>query len=227
MIKLKIFFVSLVCIVLPISLVTSNITYLTNSDWLYNYNWWRNDITTNTGLSIKQLNNGSEQIKNYFINDQKKLTLIIKDGRSQRSLYSEREISHMIDVKHIIKTVYINAIVFTFLLILTFISVVFIFRRESFDILTTSIKISSFIFGLFVIILLVASLTDFTWLFTQFHLMSFSNDLWILDPRTDYLIMMFPERFFLETTLMIGFLTLIEYVGLYIGSRLCKIRFNH
>lgn len=227
MIKLKIFFVSLVCIVLPISLVTSNITYLTNSDWLYNYNWWRNDITTNTGLSIKQLNNGSEQIKNYFINDQKKLTLIIKDGRSQRSLYSEREISHMIDVKHIMKTVYINAIFFTFLLILTFISVIFIFRKGSFDILTMSIKISSFIFGLFVIILLVASLTDFTWLFTQFHLMSFSNDLWILDPRTDYLIMMFPERFFLETTLMIGFLTLIEYIGLYTGSRLCKIRFNH
>lgn len=227
MIKLKIFFVSLACVVIPISLVTSNITYLTNSDWLYSYNWWRNDISINTGLSIEQLNNGSEQIKTYFINDQEKLDLIIKDGTSQWSLYNEREISHMIDVKYIMKTVYINAFIFTFLLILTFISTVFIFRRESFDILTTSIKISSFIFGLFVIILIVASLTDFTWLFTQFHLISFSNDLWILDPRTDYLIMMFPERFFLETTLMIGFLTLIEYAGLYTGSRLCKIRFSH
>ena len=86
MIKLKIFFVSLACVVIPISLVTSNITYLTNSDWLYSYNWWRNDISINTGLSIEQLNNGSEQIKTYFINDQEKLDLIIKDGTSQWSL---------------------------------------------------------------------------------------------------------------------------------------------
>ena len=47
----------------------------------------------------------------------------------------------------------------------------------------------------------VLALIDFNWLFTQFHLLSFSNDFWLLDPATDYLIMLFPEGFWYDTFL--------------------------
>ncbi len=42
----------------------------------------------------------------------------------------------------------------------------------------------------------------------QFHLLSFTNDLWQLDPRRDYLIMMYPQGFFRDATIAIGGLTL-------------------
>ena len=36
---------------------------------------------------------------------------------------------------------------------------------------------------------------DFGWLFNQFHLLSFSNDLWQLNPAHDYLVRLFPWGF--------------------------------
>ena len=67
---------------------------------------------------------------------------------------------------------------------------------------------------------------DFTWVFTQFHLLSFANDLWQLDPFRHYLLLLFPERFFLEATLFIALLTIIEFAGLYVGVRLVEIRLS-
>jgi integral membrane protein (TIGR01906 family) len=39
-------------------------------------------------------------------------------------------------------------------------------------------------------------LISFDRLFLVFHQISFANQFWILDPRTDYLIMLFPGAFF-------------------------------
>ena len=55
-------------------------------------------------------------------------------------------------------------------------------------------------------------LVDFSEAFVRFHEMAFSNDLWILDPRTDYLIMLYPEGFWLDATLRIAMLSAIEAV---------------
>ena len=45
-----------------------------------------------------------------------------------------------------------------------------------------------------------------------FHLVSFSNDLWLLDPSRDMLIRMFPEGFFMDATMLIAFATIVEAV---------------
>ena len=52
--------------------------------------------------------------------------------------------------------------------------------------------------------------TDFTKYFVIFHHIFFDNDLWILDPRTDLLINIVPEGFFMDTAARIG--------GLFAGS---------
>ena len=43
----------------------------------------------------------------------------------------------------------------------------------------------------------VWALIDFDGLFTTFHHLAFTNDLWLLDPRTDLLIRLMPEEFFI------------------------------
>lgn len=45
--------------------------------------------------------------------------------------------------------------------------------------------------------------TDFTSAFIRFHELIFSNELWYLDPRTDRLIQMLPEGFFVDMGIMI------------------------
>ena len=64
-----------------------------------------------------------------------------------------------------------------------------------------------------VAVLGIAALIDFDAVFTQFHLLSFANDLWLLDPYRDYLLLMFPQGFFLDATLAIGAFTIAEFAA--------------
>ena len=201
-------------ILLPIFFISVNVIYITNSDWLYSYGWNRNQIENSTGLSIDQLNSGSDQIKSYFNNDEEYLNLIIIEDGIKYSLYNEKEILHMKDVKHLIKLTQ-NTIIFSGLFILAY-YLVTIFTakslRKSIEQIRRSSKISAYsTVGFLAFVGLLASI-NFTWLFRQFHFISFSNDLWQLNPNTDYLIAMFPQRFFLETTIFIGVLTIIEFI---------------
>ena len=63
--------------------------------------------------------------------------------------------------------------------------------------------------GALMVALGVIALTGFDAAFRQFHLLFFTNDLWQLS-SADRLIQLFPQDFFLETTLLIG--------GVVIGS---------
>ena len=53
------------------------------------------------------------------------------------------------------------------------------------------------LFGLF-------ALTGFDSLFTTFHRISFANNLWQLDPRRDYLLMLFPLGFWFDATVSVA-----------------------
>jgi len=44
----------------------------------------------------------------------------------------------------------------------------------------------------------LGTLLNFDQLFLQFHLFSFTNELWQLDPARDYLIMLFPGGFWYD-----------------------------
>jgi len=59
----------------------------------------------------------------------------------------------------------------------------------------------------------VGASLDFSQLFLQFHFLSFSNDLWLLDPRRDRLIQLFPEGFFFDAALRIGVQTVLFGLG--------------
>ena len=133
-------------ILLPIFFISVNVIYITNSDWLYSYGWNRNQIENSTGLSIDQLNSGSDQIKSYFNNDEEYLNLIIIEDGIKYSLYNEKEILHMKDVKHLIKLTQ-NTIIFSGLFILAY-YLVTIFTakslRKSIEQIRRSSKISAY-----------------------------------------------------------------------------------
>ena len=47
------------------------------------------------------------------------------------------------------------------------------------------------------------AIADFEAFFTRFHLLSFANDFWLLDPATDYLIMLFPGGFWQDAMIFV------------------------
>ncbi len=78
------------------------------------------------------------------------------------------------------------------------------FRRTLISILTA------------VTIVIILACIDFDSLFVLFHKVAFTNDLWLLDPRTDLLIRLMPIEFFISYAAIIGGLWLTGMVGLLI-----------
>lgn len=214
-------------VLLPIFLIAINVGYVTDSDWLYTYNWWRNGVPERTGLPDSELDSAADQIKDYFANDAERLDVRVNTSQGEVSLFDEREILHMIDVKDLMN--YVAAVSVWTGIVLAICAVVglTIRRREFFASLSRWLRWCALVWGILIAAVVVIAIIDFTWIFTQFHLLSFANDLWQLDPFRHYLLLLFPERFFLEATLFIALLTVIEFTGLYVGARLMEIRFTN
>ena len=99
-------------------------------------------------------------------------------------------------------------------------------KQDVFPLLLRSLKWSAIGTGAFLVIFGGTAVIDFGWLFTQFHFLSFANDLWLLDPYNDYLIIMFPQHFFFEATLFIGFLTVVDFGLIAFAARIARKRLS-
>ena len=209
---------------LPVFLIAINVGYITGSDWLYTYNWWRNDVSERTGLPVEELDSAADQIKDYFQNDAERLDVRVNTSRGAISIFEEREVLHMIDVKELFRYVADVAVWTGIILILCAALGLAVRRSLFFAYMSRWLRWCALVWGIAIVIVVAIAIIDFTWIFTQFHLLSFANDLWQLDPFRHYLLLLFPERFFLEATLIIAILTVIEFLGLYVGSRLVEIK---
>ena len=210
-------FAALLAVALPVFVILANVEYITKSDWPYSYNWWRNDITSRTGLPESELDSGADQIKDYFSNDEERLDLRVNFRGEEISLYTEREIQHMVDVKGLMQGVFNTIRITGVISLLIVLAGAIYFRRERqrfWDLLMITLRWSALGSGIIVGVLGIAILIDFNFVFRQFHFLSFANDLWLLDPRIHYLIIMFPQRFFFEATLFIAVFSVLQFAAL-------------
>lgn len=211
---------------LPVFLIAINVGYVSDSDWLYTYNWWRNGVSERTGLPVEELDSAADQIKEYFQNDVDRLDVRVNTSRGVVSLFDEREVLHMIDVKALFRSVADFSVWIGVVLAICAALGFWIRRSRFFASLSSWLRWCALFWGIAIAVVVAIAIIDFTWIFTQFHLLSFANDLWQLDPFRHYLLLLFPERFFLEATLFIAILTVIEFVGLYVGTRLVEIKLS-
>ncbi len=204
-------------ITLPFLLIATNARLVINSSQLYEWDFNRYDIESRTGLPRSELRSATGQIVDYFNNDEEFLDIRVRVGGEVVSLYREREILHMRDVKTLIQGVY-SVQFWTLMYAVLFIAGGLFLRRRSFLPLLKRGVIWSAIGAVAVVAVLgIISLIDFDAVFLQFHLLSFANDLWQLDPYRDYLLIMFPQRFFLDATLAIAALTIAEFGLISVG----------
>ena len=195
----------------PLLLITTNVRIILNSAIIYDYGFNKYKIEKYTGIEFEQLQVAGQQIRDYFNNDLDQITINISlHGDNVPNLFNEKEILHMYDVKQLVKMVYLVQLYSAILLSM---GCVFMLFNPSTNGRILTLKYFSrggmFTFSL-VIAVSVLAIIGFDRLFLFFHLVSFSNELWILDPRHDYLIAMFPQGFFFDCTVAIAFLTLLE-----------------
>lgn len=219
-------FATVFAIAVPVFLLLANVEYVTKSDWIYSYNWWRNDIPARTSLPVSELNSGADQIKDYFTNDVELLDLRVNFRGEEVSLYREREVLHMVDVKSLMQDVF-NAVRITgAIALLIAVAGAAYFGRRFWSVLLSTLRWSALGSGIVLGILTIAVLIDFDFVFRQFHFLSFANNLWLLNPFTDFLIIMFPQRFWFEATLFIAVFSVVQFAALLYAVNLIRKRMS-
>ncbi|MBC7195535.1 MAG: TIGR01906 family membrane protein [Caldisericia bacterium] len=119
-----------------------------------------------------------------------------------KNFFNEKEIMHMEDVKKLFKYA-IYAIIFFSIIIFILIK-----KRD-----LPYIFLFSLIPILILIILIYFSSFDLS--FTYFHKIFFKNDLWLLDPTTDRLIVLLPIEFFIRAFTRIIYFSVLTLLILF------------
>ena len=171
-----------------------------NSRQLYLYGFDKYRVGETTGLSQTELDKVASELIRYFNSSKEYINLQVTKNGQTFELFNEREIIHLQDVKGIMQ---LNSRVFEYglIYILGFILWTVLSKPQRWQMLANGVLGSSTLSLGVMVILGIISALNFNWLFYQFHYISFANDFWMLDPTSDYLIMLFPGGFWFDAFL--------------------------
>ena len=198
----------------PIFFLTLNVRVAFNSSWVYSTGFDRNNIEQRTGVPDAELNRIADEFRAYFNNDTEFLNVQLYG----QDLFNTREIIHMKDVKALVQGMYI----LTYIAGAVFVGyLVWGFFRGGRGFLSPALRRVRTAGLVTIGSLATAGIiigAAFPFFFTLFHEIAFRNDFWMLDPRRDFLVVMFPEQFWLEATLLVAFATVTQALLLAGGS---------
>ena len=183
---------------LPLLLLSAIIGGAVNSLALYHYGFEKYNVGQKTGLTDAELEKAARGLIQYFNSDEEYISLTaVKDGQPF-VLFNQREVDHLKDVKGLFWLDYwvFAGTFFYFLLYASF----NLWRKEWRRLAHGLIWGSGLTLGL-MLALGLGALLNFDQLFLQFHLISFTNEFWHLDPSRDYLILLFPRGFWYDATI--------------------------
>ncbi|MBT9157634.1 MAG: hypothetical protein DDT36_00617 [Firmicutes bacterium] len=126
-------------------------------------------------------------------------------------LYGEREVHHLKDVRVLMALAFLVRNL-SIVLVLALSAMLIVIRQIKEAARAYLYAAAGILAVLLALVVLVA--VDFTHYFTVFHLIAFDNDLWLLDPATEYLIRMVPEPFFIAAARRIALLAVGKFVAL-------------
>lgn len=157
------------------------------------------DVTADLRMEMEDVMEVTDHMMAYLIGEEEELSIITDvDGREQ-DFFNEQDRLHMADVKNL----FLGGLKLRNLLVLLTVLLIgglwLTGRGEKGGmriLITRAYRRAAVVFAVCVAALIVGFMVDFTACFTAFHEIFFTNDLWLFDPATDYMIRMLPEGFF-------------------------------
>lgn len=195
---------ALFIIAVPLFLITGSVAWAFNSPGLYNNGFEKYSISRISGITDSDLRQVSADIRGYINSGNEPLHVRTKIFGAEQDLFNDREVAHMSDVKQLVRGVYILALASAVYLAVTVVTG-FAMQRGRFvePLAKRALWGGGLTLGLLVVFG-IAALVGFDSVFLKFHQLSFANDLWQLDPRTDYLVRIFPQDFWFDATMWVA-----------------------
>lgn len=200
---------------LPVFCVTTSVRLAVNALPLYTYGFRHYGVAETTGIAPQELERVARAFIAYFNGPQEWLVVRAPVLGVERSLFTQQEMLHMRDVKGLVKGVY-RAQEVAGGVIALWLMAGLLARGRAF--VGRMLVVGG---GLSIGLLIVAGLAlaiAFPWLFTLFHILSFRNPFWQLDPSRDLLIQLFPEGFWFTATMLVAGASLAQGAVALVGG---------
>lgn len=175
----------------------------------YREQYVKNEVAENIGISEEDLNKATAVLLDYLQGNTDDLTVFATiDGVSQE-VFNQKEKDHMIDVQ----VLFVNAIWIRNIALGLLLSIGaylgFTQKSDAIAIVSKGFKEASMVLGVLFGFIVVYAVLDFQNFWILFHELLFTNDLWLLNPNTDNLILMVPLPFFYTMVSLILFRSLM------------------
>lgn len=204
----RLLIIGLFIVCVPVVLITTTIRVAVSEQSVYDYSVRHFNASDASGIPESELIRSNGEIRDYLADGDGVLSITVVNNLGVReSLFNVRETAHMADVRDLVQAMFSVQIVA--LALMLFLAVVMLALWPPRALAAASLYGSLLTGGLFGLLGLVA-VSGFHAAWDRFHVIAFTNDLWQLDPRTDHLIQMFPESFWLQITSIVGGLILLE-----------------
>jgi len=202
----------------PLFLVTASVAWAFNDPGVYNRGFQKYRIALSSGITEEDLRQVGGQIRHYFNSADEPLLVNTQVYGEERELFNQREVQHMSDVKRLVWWIYAAAFVSGIYILAATSWGVIVKGREFLGVLAQRVMQGVALMAVLVVAVGFFALAGFDTLFLRFHQVAFTNDLWQLDPRTDYLLIIFPQGFWFDATMRVAALTVAGAVGLTLVS---------
>ena len=172
------------------------------SESYFEWHYENRDVTETTEMALDDLMVVTVEMLDYLKGDRPTLDMTSTIAGQVEEVFGEREKAHMVDVRDL----YLDARNLRRMALLIMAVILLVGGLKSKALLYEVLNRVRYIVPvLLVIVGVIGGLfaTDFNKYFTLFHKMFFTNDLWLLNPKTDILINMVPESYFFSIV-MIG-----------------------
>ena len=166
------------------------------------------ELENSHGLTQGELDGVIDDVLKYLLDKRPEMDTVVKDENGEilygtDELFTETEISHMVDVKALFTAIKWITVACAVLAPSALAGMIFIDRERWRAKHRNLFKYTLIGNGVFIGLLVILMLISFEWAFTQFHLIFFNNDDWMLS-WNDLLIEMLPENLFMRLALLIS-----------------------
>lgn len=175
------------------------------------------------GVSLEDINASMDLMLDYLEDKRDDLNGTITRNNEILATYNDKEKQHMKDVK----ALYQNAKLFCCsMLLFSVISGILLwvkYKKSSFYFMARGMEQAGLCFLILLSFIGIWAATDFTDFWIHFHQLFFSNNLWLLNPATDFMINICPEQLFSDLVFRI----ITRFLIIFLVSETAAVIYLH
>lgn len=168
----------------------------------YEKEYEKYNVTQSLGMTLPDVMGVTEHMMDYLIGREDVLSIETDVDGKYQDFFNEQDRLHMADVRKL----FLGGLKLRNVLVISAVAVLMALAFMKADLkrfLLRAYGTAMAVFAALLAFLGAACAADFTKCFTIFHKIFFTNDLWLFDPDTDYMIRMLPEGFFSDMVVRI------------------------